>query len=287
MPFYDPRDPKALFTGFGLSDRNDEPDEDDEPDDDLSEIDEKNEQAELQQLAQSYGLTVDQLENAWTQLRDRQTIMNVCNVIVAVGFFFGVHTALKSLSIHLAVSDGPALFRVMYQPAIWWFLPGFGSVCLAWEITIHIWGLFAGWKTIALYRAWVKQTAFVYRRSVFYNQLAIYHWFSLLIVLPIAVFTLLALNMHTSIEESGMRVCGYAFKPCKDLSYSDLRTADYFPAYKGKSRLAAKVVLKFADGSTVGFDNVDGKRRCRSSRCPVPAVEGSRRQRDGRSELKT
>jgi hypothetical protein len=249
MPFYDPRDPKAPFTGFGLSDRNDEPDKDDEPDDDLSEIDEKDEQEELQQFAQSYGLTVDQLEDAWGRFRDRQTVMNVCNAIVAAGFFFGVHTALKSLSIHLAVLDGPALFRVMYQPAMWWFLPGFGSVCLAWEITIQIWSLFAGRQKIRLYRAWVKQGPFVYRGAPFQNQLAIYHWFSVIIVLPLAVFTLLALNMHTNIGPEGIRACGYAFKACEVLPFNDLVSIRFGPANrKGKANVGSRVILGFKDG---------------------------------------
>jgi hypothetical protein len=259
MALYDPRDPNALFAGFGLNASPAEVDEDDGP----PEVDE-DPRGKLLHLAHSYGMTVNQLEDTWARFRDRQTTMNVCNVVVAIVFFFGVHACLKAMSIHLAEADGPAMFRLMYQSAIWWFLPGFGSVCLAWEITIQIWGLFAGRTTIALYRAWVKQAPFVYKGSVFHNQLAIYHWFSALIVLPIAIFTLLALNMHTDLGESGMRVCGYAFRPCRELSFKELRTADYFPAYgKGKSRLSAKVVLKFADGTKwdstewTGSDDVD------------------------------
>jgi hypothetical protein len=244
MPLYDQRDANATFTGFGLDERKNLDEDFDSPESD------EDERTELQQLASSHGMTRDQLEGRWAGFSNQQSVVRVCNVLVAVGFFFWVHAALKALSVHLADADGPALFRIMYQPVIWWFLPGFGAMCLAWEITIQIWSLFAGRKTIRLYRAWVKQAPFTYKGSTFHNQLAFYHWFSALVVLPIAVFTLLALNMHTNIGESHMRVCGYAFKPCKDLSFSDLRRDDYFPAYgKGKSRLAAKVVLKFADGT--------------------------------------
>src|SRR4051812_35249995 len=101
MPPYDPRYPNARFTGFGLSEPADGSDEDDDP----SEVVE-DEQEEMLRLAQAYGVTVDQLDDTWARFRDRQTVMNVCNVLVAVGFCFGVHAALKAFSLHLAEADG-------------------------------------------------------------------------------------------------------------------------------------------------------------------------------------
>jgi hypothetical protein len=245
MPFYKPGDPKALFTGFGLNEPPDEPDEDDdeplepEPDD----------REQMQRLAHSYGITVDRLENLWAQFLGNQVYMNLANVAVAICFCLGVHAALESLSIHLAQKDGPALFQVMYQPAFLWFLPGLGGFCLAWEITILIWSIFASRRTITLYREWVKRESFTYEGGIFRNQLRFWHWCAAVLVLPISVASILALNMHSLLGASSMRVCGYAFKPCQLLEYRDIQHIEFHPAYgHGRGYVGSKVVVNFSGG---------------------------------------
>jgi hypothetical protein len=252
MPFYKPGDPKAIFTGFGLNEPPPEPDEDD----DESPEPEHDGRGETQRLAQSYGITVDRLEDIWAQFRANQVYMNLANVATAICYCFGVQAALKSLSIHLAEKDDPAVFRVMYQPAIWWGAAGVGCFCLAWEITIQIWSMFTSRQTISLYREWVKGEPFEYKGGLFRNQLRFWHWCAVVVVLPVSVASILALNMHSNLGMSSMRVCGYAFKPCVQLDYSDIQHVEFHPAYgHGKGYVGSKVVVDFS--GTRKWDSMD------------------------------
>jgi hypothetical protein len=252
MPFYKPGDPNALFTGFGL---NEPPDEIDEDDDEPPET-EPDGREEIRRLAHSYGITVDQLEDTFARFRGNQVYMNLANVAVAICFCLGVQAGLKSLSIHLADKDGPALFRVMYQPAIWWGAAGVSGFCLAWEITIQIWRMFTSRRTISLYREWVKGEPFEYKGGMFRNQLRFWHWCAAIIVLPIGVASILALNMHSNLGNSSMQVCGYAFKPCELLDYRDIEHVEFHPAYgHGKGYVGSKVVVDFSGGRK--WDSMD------------------------------
>jgi hypothetical protein len=226
-------------------------DEDIDPEDAAEELEvQRKELAEAQKqdaANRALGLTDDEREDLFALYRDRQGVINICNGVVAIAFLFGVHGLLKSISVHLANSDGQALFRVLYQPVIWWFLPAFGALCLPWEITVRLWSLFAAPNTIRMYREWARRQSFVYRGGVFQNEFGVYHWFALLIVLPIAVASLMALNMHCNISATGIRDCGYAFRPCQFYSYQDLQSVQYFPASDaGKTHNGSRVVVKFS-----------------------------------------
>lgn len=245
MPLYDPRDRNALFTGFGLS----EGIEPDPGDDSESHVQESPANDVVITTARENGLTVSQVEEMWARFSGNQVYFNLANVAVALVYFFVVHAALRALSLHLAQKDGPAQFTVMYQPAIWWGTAGVGGFCLAWEITIQIWSLFAKRTTIRLYRAWVKHAPFEYKGGLFRNQLRFWHWCAAILVLPITVASVLALNMHCLFGPSSVQVCGYAFKPCESIDYSSIRHVEFYPSYgHGKGRVASKVVVRFGDG---------------------------------------
>src|SRR5580658_1188513 len=106
MP-YNASDPNAIFTGFGLS-QSSGPDDPLDPEDDEFDDDQDADSAEdahERSLAARYGLTYDQIEDLWASFSNRQTLINCCNVAVAVAFFFGVHSALVAINRALAAAD--------------------------------------------------------------------------------------------------------------------------------------------------------------------------------------
>jgi hypothetical protein len=206
---------------------------------------------EQEALANSYGITCDDLEDLWTGFRDRQWIINICNAVVALSFFFGVHAALVALNLHLAIADSPSGIHLLPQTAIWWFLPGFGALILPWEITIRIWSLFAENKTVRLYREWAKVDTFMYRGALLPNELGWFHFFALAIVLPVSIATLLALNMHANVGSDSIRDCGYAFKTCSVYRFADAQSLTEIEgsrATDGKLTHQAGIVIDFKDG---------------------------------------
>ncbi|MGA2351513.1 MAG: hypothetical protein ABSF70_13840 [Terracidiphilus sp.] len=240
-----------LFTGFGLNEPKIEPDDDD-LDGDLDDLPEAEEDyaADERALAMANGMTYDQLEDLWAGFSNRATTMNVCNVLVAILFFFGVHAALLATSRHLAAVDGPAQFRLYYQPIIWWILPGFGALILPWEITLRIWSLFAGSGKLHLYREWLRRETYISQSgAILKDSFGLYRWLVLLIVLPIAVGSLLALNMHSTLGADAIRECDYAFKPCKVLPYADVRRITSVARYTAGSGGGAVV-----EGASVVLD---------------------------------
>jgi hypothetical protein len=200
-------------------------------------------------LAKQNGMTYDELEDIWAGFRDRQTFVNCCNVIVAVLFLFGVHSALVALNRQIAAIDNPGYIHLFPESAVWWFLPGFGAMTLPWEITIRIWSLFADKRKVHLYREWAKRETSMYKGRAFRNEFGLYHFFALTIVLPIAIATLLALNMHATLGPAAIRDCGYAFKSCEIFPYDEVQKMTELPGQEtAKTRVGSRVDLDLKDG---------------------------------------
>jgi hypothetical protein len=210
--------------------------------------------AEAQEQAEAnraLGLTDDEREDLFARFRDRQIIINICNVAVAIVFFFGIRYGFAAINHRLAGPSSPSQVQLFPDPVIWWFFAGFGALTLPWEITLQIWALFGNRRTVFLYRQWQKRATFDYKGSTYKNELGLYHWIILLIVLPIGVANSLALNMHSTLGPNTLRECGYAFKPCKILPYSDIRAITYVaPNAAIKPPAAAKLVIDFKNGYT-------------------------------------
>ncbi|MGA8743876.1 MAG: hypothetical protein WB561_21970 [Terracidiphilus sp.] len=79
----------------------------------------------------------------------------------------------------------------------------------------------------------------------------ILRWLTILVALPILVFTALALNMHATITRQEIRDCGYAFRPCTVYSIADLLRITQIEGFRttdGKLTRRAGIVFDFADG---------------------------------------
>jgi hypothetical protein len=232
-----------------------------------------------EQVNRALGLTDDEREDLYAKFRDRQIVINVCNVVVAVAFFFGVRFGFEAINHRLAGQALPGQIQLFPDPYIWFFFAGFGALTLPWEITLQIWQIFAGRRTVSLYRQYQKGASFDYKGATYKNELGLYRWFILLIALPIGVANSLALNMHATLGPDAIRTCGYAFKPCKILPYRNIAGISYIPSDRSiKPPHAAWLEIVFKDGTRWrstewGDENVDfdpALVRFLAARIPLP-----------------
>ena len=195
------------------------------------------------------GLTDDEREDLFARFRDLQVLINACNVAVGIAFFFAVRYGFEAINHSLAGPPTNGRIHLFPDPIIWWFFAGFGALTLPWEITLQIWALFGNRRTVYLYRQWRKRSTFDFTDFTYNDKLALYHWFILLITIPIAIANSLALNMHCTVGPDAIQVCGYAFRPCTVLPYSDIKAIAYLaPKYPANPPAAAKLIIEFKNG---------------------------------------
>jgi hypothetical protein len=196
-------------------------------------------------LKPSARLSETQLSALDARFQQTKWVVGAGMIAVAVLFAWTTHLLLVSLNRYLASSDGSETsLRLWPQEAIWWFFPGFGAVALCWEITLKLWSAFGQGDTARSYRLWSDGRAG-------FDCTRILRWMALVIALPIGVFTVLALPMHTALRHQDIRACGYAWAGCKTFAYSEavrMTTIEGFRDRNGKFHPRAGIVLNFADG---------------------------------------
>lgn len=82
-----------------------------------------------------------------------------CMVAVGVAFALAVHWVLAAGNRYFAQTDGPAAFQFFPSGATWWFFPGFGALCLSWEITLFFWSLLEDRSKVDRFIAWTSERA--------------------------------------------------------------------------------------------------------------------------------
>jgi hypothetical protein len=198
------------------------------------------------------GLSNNPINDLETQFAEQQTIVNLCCIPSGLAFLLLTHTLLVESFQFLERADGIPGYKITYQPVIWWFFPGFGALCLCFEITLQIWTLFVGRNVVDLYSEWDSRQPKKSRGGiVYYDARKVLRWFSLLIALPIGIFSGLALNMHTTFGEDGIHTFGYAFAAPVFHSYDEIRDITLVQGKydkHGKFFERPFFVLGFADG---------------------------------------
>ena len=201
----------------------------------------------------SSNLTKDQIEDLEAKFAEQQTIINLCCIFSGLAFLFLTHALLVEGYRWLERADGIAGYKIPYQTAIWWFFPGFGALCLCFEITLQVWAIFAGCNVVELYVEWDSRQPKKSRgRIVYYDARKILRWLALVIALPIGIFTTLALNMHATFSADGVHEFGYAFAKPSFHSYRDIRRITRVDGIWGKhSKFIPRpsLVLDFTDGN--------------------------------------
>ena len=150
------------------------------------------------------------------RFRTTQWIVGISGFAVGGLLAWILYAVAVWLNRYWASLDGPADYVIWPQSAIWWFLPLFTPLALAWEITLQIWSLLGHRAEANLYGYWSGNSAR-------FNSRKVLRWMGLLVVVPIAVFTFLAVSIHTTLRPNDIRDCGYAFTTCKTYSYADAR----------------------------------------------------------------
>lgn len=157
---------------------------------------------------------------------------------------FAGHALLVWLNHEFALADGPAGLRLFPERAIWWFLPGFAAMSLAYEGVVQLWSLTAGRASVESFdRMKSEEAGFDSRRLL--------RWMALFIVLPIGFFTMLALPEHVSLGPEAIFERGYGFKATQVFRYADARRFTAIDGYRnrdGSLLHRPALVLNFADG---------------------------------------
>jgi heme/copper-type cytochrome/quinol oxidase subunit 2 len=159
-------------------------------------------------------------------------------------FAFTTYNILRAANQYFADAEGPAQFQLLPSNVIWMFLPGFGALALSWEITLQVWSLFAGKKRVEHYVSW-------YHERAGFNSTRILRWMALLIVLPIGIATILAVPMHSTLNESEIYVRSYASITPLRLPYADARRLTVVQGLRdrnGKFTARAEILIDFANG---------------------------------------
>ncbi len=186
-------------------------------------------------------LSADGLDEA---CRGLQLPVSLSMLAIVIALVFGIHALLVFLNGYFSRLDDPILYRIPPQTAIWWFLPGFAAITLCWEIVLRLWSAFGDPNRAAQYAYWSNI------RSGF-DATRILRWMAILIVLPIAFFTAMALPMRTSLRNDDIKVCGYGLSPCQTFRYADAEHMTEIEGFKnrdGTLTRRAGIVLDFKDG---------------------------------------
>lgn len=184
------------------------------------------------------------VEDLTDRFRSTKWLVGSAMVCVAIVFAWSSHAALVWLNHYFSLLQSAEGMRLWPQSAIWWFFPGFGAICLCWEITLLIWEQFGNREEALLYDRWNSQRAGFDCRRVL-------RWMALLIVLPIGILTLLAIPMHSTLRETDIIECGYAFSGCHTYAYAEatrLTQVDGFRSRDGKLNERAGILVDFRGG---------------------------------------
>jgi len=172
------------------------------------------------------------------------TLVGASMLAIGTVIAWGTHTLLVSLNQLFISLEGPSDFILPPQTAIWWFLPGFAALALAWEATLGTWSLIGNKNEVALYNYWTTAKAG-------FDSTRVLRIMVVVIVLPIAIATALALPQHAVLQEEAIHARGYGLSSTSTYRYVDARrltVVDGFRQRDGKVVKRAGIVLDFADG---------------------------------------
>jgi hypothetical protein len=197
--------------------------------------------------ARALQMTPAELEELDRRFKRVKYLPTLCMIAVGVAFCFGSHAILAGLNRLAAGPITPSSIRLLPQSAIWWFFPGFGALSLSWEITLQLWAR-GDRKTAMLYNDWSMIRAWGANGM---DSRRVLLGLGLLVVLPIGLFTVLALPMHATVGPESIRDCGYAFRNCQVYPLAGARRITAIEGFRnrdGSLTHRAGLVIDFSDG---------------------------------------
>jgi hypothetical protein len=193
--------------------------------------------------AREFGTTYS-IEELNVRFRSKQWLFGVGMVLTGTVIALGTHFFLASLNRLGAVLDGPAELVLPPQAAIWWILPIFAGIAMAWETTLGLWSLLGDKKEAALYAYWTMATAGL-------DAVRVLRLMVVVIGLPGIILTFLAIPEHDVLRHEDLRERRYGFSSVKIYRYSEARRMTVIQGFRdreGKLVSSAGIVLDFADG---------------------------------------
>jgi hypothetical protein len=167
---------------------------------------------------------------------------------IAIGAYFG----LRAINQQFAKADGPALVQALPVSAIWCFLPGFAALAIPWPLTI------------ALLRRSEYRDEAAYIEAEGSNKsgfdcFRVMVGMNLFIVLPIALFTVLALPERLTLTEHNILWTHYASLKPEIFNYSDilrLTKVDGYLLRDGSFKSHKDLFIDFKDGRRLSANAV-------------------------------
>jgi len=169
-------------------------------------------------------------------------------IAIAVGGYFG----LLATNHLLAKADGPALAQA-FPVAVWWcFLPGFAALAVPWPLTIAL----LRRTTYHDEAAYVEDEA---NSKSGFDCFRIMVGMNIFLVLPIAVFTFLALPERLTLTDHEIRWTHYASLMPEVFPYADairLTTVDGYKLRDGTFESHKDLLIDFKDGRRLSANAV-------------------------------
>jgi len=187
------------------------------------------------------GYSIEELN---IRFKSRQWLFGAGMLLTGTAIAFSLYFLLLGLNRLGAVLEGPAERVIWPQAAIWWIVPIFAGIALAWETTLGVWSFFGDRKEAALYAYWTMATAR-------FDAARVLRLMTVMIGFPGLVLTLLAVPEHDLLMQEGILARRYGFSTAAFYRYSDARRMSVirgFRARDGKLVKRAGIVLDFADG---------------------------------------
>lgn len=177
---------------------------------------------------------------------------NAITIASGVTIASGGHFALIAISHLFARTDGQALASVFPVTATWWLLPGFAAIAVPWPLTIALLR-HSGYQDEAAYLEDEGS-----RKSGF-DCFRVMVGMNLFIVLPIALFTLLALPERLILTEREIRWTHYAALWPETFPYAEVVRITSVQGYRlrdGSFEAHKDLILDFKDGRRLSANAV-------------------------------
>ena len=171
--------------------------------------------------------------------------VNGSMLLISIFLAFGIHSILVTSSEFATRRQSDLDVVIHPSPFIWWFLPGFAAICLCWEITFKLWSTFYPLQANA-YRAYSNVKSGM-------DSTKVLSWMALVIVLPIAIGTILAIPVSTTLTPTAINSVHYASVHPEVLQYANATDLVQFDGYldRGGSFIPrAGLLVRFNDGKT-------------------------------------
>lgn len=151
---------------------------------------------------------------------------------------------LRGANNYWAWHEGPSILTQHPPQVIWCFFPGFAALAIPWPLTVWFLRKMGRWEEADAIEDDADAKGGL-------NSFRLMKWLSMIVVGPIAFFTIMAIPVHLSITNSEVRVGHYASLYSERFPFAQARRLTVVDGYKlrdGSFHPAKDIIIDFADG---------------------------------------